>query len=41
MADERIRCHWFTPTEIRRMIRTGRLVDGKTIAAFLMFSRSS
>ena len=40
MADERIRSRWFTPTEIRRMIRTGRMVDGKTIAAFLMLTAS-
>ena len=25
MEDERIRCRWFTPREIDRMIRTGRL----------------
>jgi len=35
MDDERIRTRWFTPAELRRMIRTGRLIDGKTIAAFL------
>ena len=35
MEDERIRCRWFTPRELHRMIRTGRLADAKTIAAFL------
>ncbi len=35
MDDERIRTRWFTPAELRRMIRAGRLIDGKTIAAFL------
>ncbi len=38
MADERIRSRWFTPAEIHRMIRSGRLVDGKTIAAFLAWT---
>jgi ADP-ribose pyrophosphatase len=35
MEDERIQTRWFTPAELRRMIRSGRLIDGKTIAAFL------
>ena len=35
MEDERIRCRWFTVRELDRMIRTGRLVDAKTIAAVL------
>ena len=35
MDDERIRTRWFTPAELRRMILSGRLIDGKTIAAFL------
>ena len=38
MDDERIRSRWFTSSELRRMIRTGRLIDGKTIAAFLAWS---
>lgn len=33
--DERIRCRWFTAEELDRAIRTGRIVDGKTILAFL------
>ncbi|MCC7174355.1 MAG: NUDIX hydrolase [Bryobacterales bacterium] len=37
MPDERIQSRWFTPGEISRMIRTGRLIDGKTIAAFLLW----
>jgi len=37
MEDERIQARWFTRQEIRRMIRTGRLVDAKTIAAFLLW----
>ena len=39
MEDERIRCRWFTPSELDRMIRTGRLVDAKTIAAVLTWQR--
>ncbi len=39
MEDERIRTRWFTPAELHRMIRTGRLQDGKTIAAFLAWDR--
>jgi ADP-ribose pyrophosphatase len=35
MEDERIRCRWFTPRELERMIRTGRLIDAKTIASVL------
>ncbi|MFB3777691.1 MAG: NUDIX hydrolase [Bryobacteraceae bacterium] len=35
MEDERIRCRWFTVRELERMIRTGRLIDAKTIAAVL------
>jgi len=37
MEDERIHARWFTGPQIRRMIRTGRLVDAKTIAAFLLW----
>jgi ADP-ribose pyrophosphatase len=37
MEDERITCRWFTPHEIHRMIRTGRLADAKTIAAFFVW----
>jgi ADP-ribose pyrophosphatase len=39
MEDERIRCRWFTRRELERMIRAGRLQDGKTIAAFLAWQR--
>ena len=35
-ADESIECRWFTPTEIRRMIRRGQLADGKTLVGFLL-----
>jgi len=35
MEDERIECRWFSPREISEMIRTGRLMDAKTILGFL------
>jgi ADP-ribose pyrophosphatase len=38
-ADERIRARRFSPREIERMMRSGRLQDGKTIAAMLYFWR--
>ena len=41
MEDERIECRWFAPSEIDRMIRSGRLIDAKTIAAFLAWQRYS
>ena len=37
MADERIRTRWFTPAELNRMIRSGRLIDAKTIVACLLW----
>jgi ADP-ribose pyrophosphatase len=40
MEDERIRCRWFTPSDLNRMIGAGRLQDGKTIAAFLTWQQS-
>ncbi len=39
MEDERIRSRWFAPAELHGMIRSGRIVDGKTIAAFLAWQR--
>ncbi len=39
MDDERIRCRWFTVSELDRMIRSGRICDGKTIAGFLTWQR--
>jgi len=37
MEDERIECRWFTPNELDRMIRTGRIVDGKTLIGYLLW----
>ncbi|MGE5487410.1 MAG: NUDIX hydrolase [bacterium] len=39
MDDENIVCRWFTAGEIDDMIRTGKLVDAKTIAGFLAWRR--
>ena len=40
MEDERIQCRWFTPNELHQMILAGRILDAKTIAAFLAWQRS-
>jgi ADP-ribose pyrophosphatase len=39
MEDERIEQRWFPVSEIERMIRSGRIQDGKTIAAVLAWRR--
>ena len=39
MEDERIRMRWFAPAEIERMIRTGKIQDGKTIAGYLAWRK--
>jgi ADP-ribose pyrophosphatase len=39
MDDERIETRWFSPKELDAMIRTGRIIDGKTIIGFLMWRR--
>ncbi|MBI1788391.1 MAG: NUDIX hydrolase [Acidobacteria bacterium] len=41
MDDERIECRWFTGAEMDRMIRSGKVQDGKTILGFLMWQRYS
>ncbi|HEU0119039.1 MAG TPA: NUDIX hydrolase [Bryobacteraceae bacterium] len=35
MEDERIQSQWFTPKQMNEMIQTGKIIDGKTIAAWL------
>jgi ADP-ribose pyrophosphatase len=37
MDDERIETRWFTRSELDRMIRSGRIADAKTVAAFLLW----
>jgi ADP-ribose pyrophosphatase len=39
MEDERIECRWFTTRQLDAMIRTGKLIDAKTIAGFLVWQR--
>lgn len=39
MEDERIEQRWFPVTEVERMIQSGRIQDGKTIAAVLAWRR--
>ena len=39
MDDERIEHRWFTRAEIDLWIRSGRIQDGKTIAAFRTWER--
>jgi len=35
MGDERIESKWFTGKELNEMIKSGKIIDGKTIAAWL------
>jgi len=35
MGDERIESRWFTAKEMNEMIKSGKIIDGKTIAAWL------
>jgi ADP-ribose pyrophosphatase len=39
MEDERIECRWFKRKELDRMIRDGKIEDGKTIVGFLTWMR--
>ena len=39
MEDERIECRWFKRKELDRMIRDGKIEDGKTIIGFLTWMR--
>ncbi len=39
MDDERIECRWFTRKEIDKMIRKGKIEDGKTMIGFLTWLR--
>ena len=35
MDDERIETRWFTSKEIKRMLKSGKIIDGKTMIGFL------
>ena len=39
MDDERIETKWFTALEIDQMIRTGKIIDAKTMIGFLRWQR--
>ena len=39
MEDERIECRWFTSSEIDSMLRSGKIIDGKTMIGFLSWKR--
>ena len=37
MDDERIEARWFQAAEIERMLRSGKIIDGKTMIGYLMW----
>jgi ADP-ribose pyrophosphatase len=37
--DERIRCRWFSRRELADRLRSGRIVDGKTLVGLLLWER--
>ncbi len=39
MEDERIEIGWFSRKAVEKMIRSGRIIDGKTIVGYLMWSK--
>jgi ADP-ribose pyrophosphatase len=39
MGDERIECRWFTSKQIDTMIQKGQIMDGKTIAGYMVWRR--
>jgi ADP-ribose pyrophosphatase len=39
MEDERIETRWFKPTEIEQGIRSGKIVDGKTMIGYFQWKR--
>ena len=41
MEDERIECRWFSSAEIDRMLRVGKIIDGKTMIGYLTWKRSA
>jgi ADP-ribose pyrophosphatase len=40
-ADESIRARWFSMAEIRRLVRRGRIIDGKTLVGILLHEARS
>lgn len=39
MEDERIETRWFTSAEIDRMLKAGKIIDGKTMIGYLTWKR--
>src|SRR5437016_10705411 len=39
MDDERIECRWFSSAEIDSMLRSGKIIDGKTMIGFFTWKR--
>jgi len=39
MDDEKIETRWFTSAEVESMIKSGRIIDGKTMIGFLTWKR--
>jgi len=39
MEDEKIECRWFTSAEIDRMLKSGKIIDGKTMIGYLTWKR--
>jgi len=39
MDDERIESRWFTSAELDRMLRSGKIIDGKTMIGYLTWKR--
>ena len=39
MDDERIETRWFTSAEIERMLRSGKIVDGKTMIGYITWKK--
>jgi len=35
----KIKCRWFTSAEMDRMLRSGKIIDGKTMIGFLTWKR--
>jgi len=39
MEDEKIEARWFTSQEIERMLRSGKILDGKTMIGYLTWKK--
>jgi ADP-ribose pyrophosphatase len=39
MDDEKIECRWFTSAELDRLLRSGKILDGKTMIGYLTWKR--